>query len=100
MTGILALFYRMLKSLLSANGVNESMITVFVDGYFEEPLRVTKLFGVRAVQHMPIGRKNARVSQHYKAAIASTFRKYSDTKHIIMLEEDLDVSVDFFKLVI
>lgn len=87
----------MLKSLLSSNGVNRTMITVFIDGYFEEPLFVTKLFGIRGVQHMPIGKKNARVSQHYKAAIASTFKEYPDSKHIIILEEDLDVSVDFFK---
>ena len=91
---------RMLKSLLSANGVNLTMVTVFVDGYFEEPLHITKLFGIHAIQHMPIGRRNARVSQHYKAAIATTFRMYPDAKHIIMLEEDLDVSVDFFKLVV
>ena len=89
----------MLKSLLSANGVNGTMITVFIDGYFEEPLHVTKLFGIRAVQHMPIGKQNARVSQHYKTAIASTFKEYMDAKYIIMLEEDLDVSVDFFKWV-
>lgn len=86
----------MLKSLLSANGVNRSMITVFIDGYFEEPLFVTKLFDVRGIQHMPIGKKNSRVSQHYKAAISSTFKEYPDSKHIIILEEDLDVSVDFF----
>ena len=87
----------MLKSLLSANGVNRSMITVFVDGYFEEPLHITKLFGVRVFQHMPIGKRNARVSQHYKAAIATTFKNHADAKHIIMLEEDLDISVDFFE---
>ncbi len=73
------------------------MVTVFVDGYFEEPLYITRLFGVRGVQHMPIGKKNARVSQHYKASITSTFRQFPDAKHIIMLEEDLDVSIDFFK---
>ena len=27
--------YRMLRSLLSAHGVNPKMITVFIDGYFE-----------------------------------------------------------------
>ncbi|XP_065206795.1 protein O-linked-mannose beta-1,2-N-acetylglucosaminyltransferase 1-like isoform X2 [Planococcus citri] len=88
--------YRMLKSLLSATGVNSSMVTVFIDGFFEEPLYVTKLFGIQGVQHMPIGRKNARVSQHYKASIASTFKRFPNSKYIIILEEDLDVSPDFF----
>ncbi|XKL66269.1 hypothetical protein PGB90_009689 [Kerria lacca] len=88
--------YRMLKSLLSSNGVNRNMITVFIDGYYEEPLYVTKLFGIQGIQHMPIGKKNARVSQHYKATITSTFKKFENAKYIIILEEDLDVSIDFF----
>lgn len=58
--------YRMLRSLLSAAGSNPKMITIFIDGYFEEPLEVTKLFGLRGIQHTPIGVKNARISQHYK----------------------------------
>ena len=31
------------------------MITVFIDGYYEEPLAVTKLFGLRGIQHTPLG---------------------------------------------
>lgn len=49
---------------------------------------------------MPIGRRNARVSQHYKAAMASTFREYPNSKYIILLEEDLDVSIDFFRWIL
>lgn len=46
---------RSLRSLLTAPGVNPEMITVFIDGYYEEPLAVTKLFGLRGVQHTPLG---------------------------------------------
>ena len=42
------------------------MVTVFIDGYFEEPLKVARLFGLRGIQHTPIGTRSARVSQHYK----------------------------------
>ena len=42
--------YRMLRSLLSANGANPSMITVFIDGFYAEPLAVAKLFGLRGIQ--------------------------------------------------
>uniref|UniRef100_A0A8C2X284 Protein O-linked-mannose beta-1,2-N-acetylglucosaminyltransferase n=1 Tax=Cyclopterus lumpus TaxID=8103 RepID=A0A8C2X284_CYCLU len=55
--------YRMLRSLLSAHGVNPQMITVFIDGYYEEPMDVVDLFGLKGVQHTPISIKNARVSQ-------------------------------------
>nr|XP_040144536.1 protein O-linked-mannose beta-1,2-N-acetylglucosaminyltransferase 1 isoform X2 [Ictidomys tridecemlineatus] len=46
--------YRMLRSLLSAQGVSPQMITVFIDGYYEE------------------------------------------AKFAVVLEEDLDIAVDFF----
>ncbi|XP_043941881.1 protein O-linked-mannose beta-1,2-N-acetylglucosaminyltransferase 1 [Protopterus annectens] len=88
--------YRMLRSLLSAQGVNPQMITVFIDGYYEEPMDVVDLFGLKGVQHTPIGIKNARVSQHYKASLTATFNLHPDAKFAIVLEEDLDVSVDFF----
>uniref|UniRef100_A0A8D2KSF4 Protein O-linked-mannose beta-1,2-N-acetylglucosaminyltransferase n=1 Tax=Varanus komodoensis TaxID=61221 RepID=A0A8D2KSF4_VARKO len=55
--------YRMLRSLLSAQGVNPQMITVFIDGYYEEPMDVVELFGLKGIQHTPISIKNARVSQ-------------------------------------
>lgn len=32
--------YRMLRTLLNTPGVNRSAVTVFIDGYFEEPLQV------------------------------------------------------------
>ncbi|PSN55689.1 Protein O-linked-mannose beta-1 [Blattella germanica] len=88
--------YRMLRSLLSAHGANPETMTVFVDGYFEEPLEVTKLFGLRGIRHAPIGSKNARISQHYKAALTATFNVFPSAKHAIVVEEDLDVSPDFF----
>ena len=89
--------YRMLRSLLSSFGCNPSMITVFIDGYFEEPLEVTKLFGLRGIQHTPIGVRNGRISQHYKASLTATFNLFPDSQYVIILEEDLDVSPDFFQ---
>uniref|UniRef100_UPI00398F03BB protein O-linked-mannose beta-1,2-N-acetylglucosaminyltransferase 1 isoform X2 n=1 Tax=Pristiophorus japonicus TaxID=55135 RepID=UPI00398F03BB len=88
--------YRMLRSLLSAQGVNPEMIIVFIDGYYEEPMDVVELFGLKGVQHTPISIKNARVSQHYKASLTATFNLHPDGKFAVVLEEDLDISVDFF----
>ncbi|MBN3302274.1 PMGT1 acetylglucosaminyltransferase, partial [Amia calva] len=88
--------YRMLRSLLSAQGVNPQMITVFIDGYYEEPMDVVELFGLKGVQHTPISIKNARVSQHYKASLTASFNLHPDAKFAIVLEEDLDISIDFF----
>lgn len=88
--------YRMLRTLLSTPGCNPSMITIFIDGYYEEPLEISKLFGLRGIQHTPIGNKNGRISQHYKSSLTATFNLYPDSKYAIILEEDLDVSPDFF----
>ena len=40
----------MLRRLLSAHGANASMVTVFIDGFFQGPVDVAGLFGIRAVQ--------------------------------------------------
>ena len=39
-------------------------------------MEVAKLFGVRGIQHTPIGVKNARISQHYKASLTATFNLF------------------------
>lgn len=88
--------YRMLRTLLSADGADPEMITVFIDGFYEEPLAVAKLFGLRGIQHTPLGTRNSRISQHYRASLTATFNIYPNAKYAIVLEEDLDVSPDFF----
>ena len=40
------------------------------------PLEVTKLFGLRGIQHTPIGVRNARIAQHYKASITASFNLF------------------------
>ncbi|CAL1544988.1 unnamed protein product [Lymnaea stagnalis] len=88
--------YRMLQTLLSVPGANPKMVTVFIDGYFEEPYAITKLFGLRGIQHTPLGLKNARISQHYKASLTATFNLNPTAQYAIVVEEDLTVSPDFF----
>ena len=55
--------YRAIRSVLSAHGAKKELITVFIDGFFEEPAAVAKLFDLKVVQHVPISSKNARISQ-------------------------------------
>uniref|UniRef100_A0A5F4W6Y4 Protein O-linked-mannose beta-1,2-N-acetylglucosaminyltransferase n=1 Tax=Callithrix jacchus TaxID=9483 RepID=A0A5F4W6Y4_CALJA len=87
--------YRMLRSLLSAQGVSPQMITVFIDGYYEEPMDVVALFGLRGIQHTPISIKNARVSQRPSWDHDVPF-PFQEAKFAVVLEEDLDIAVDFF----
>lgn len=87
----------MLRSLLKADGANKEMMTVFIDGYFEEPMQVVRLFDLKGVRHKPLGTKNARISQHYKASLTALFQDHPQARHAILVEEDLDVAPDFFQ---
>lgn len=41
--------------------------------------------------------RNARIAQHYKASLTATFNIFPAAHYAIILEEDLDVSPDFFR---
>lgn len=86
--------YRMLSTLLSVDGVNASLITVFIDGYYDEPLMVCQLFNLRAVQQKPLARRSARISHHYKSSLTATFELFPDAQLAIIFEEDLDIARD------
>ena len=66
----------MLKTLLSTPGSNSTLTTVYIDGFFQEPADVAKLFGIRYVFHEPQSQKNGRIAQHYKASLTTTFHTY------------------------
>lgn len=86
--------YRMLRSLLSADGVNSSMVTVFIDGFYEDPLLVSQLFSLRAIQQRPLARGSARISHHYKSSLTAAFELFPKAEFAIIFEEDLDVAQD------
>ena len=72
------------------------MIAIYIDGFFKEPYELGKLFGLRIVQHKPVGRANARISQHYYFSLNELFNHYSTSDFAIIFEEDLIVSPDVF----
>ena len=55
--------FRMLKTLRGVQGLMPSMVTVFIDGFFDEPAYVARMFGLKVDQHEPISEKNARIAQ-------------------------------------
>lgn len=54
---------RMLLSLRTVEGLDTGLVTVFIDGFFDEPASVAKLFGLNVEQHAGAGRLNSRISQ-------------------------------------
>ena len=88
--------FRMLRKLLSVAGANPKMITVFVDGVYNETIAVAELFGLRVVINEIKCRHNCRIQQHYKKSLSRTFDDFPLAKFAIILEEDLEVSDDIF----
>ena len=54
---------RMLRGLQKVEGLDPSMLTVFIDGFWKEPASVTRLMGVKLEQHAGVSRVNARITQ-------------------------------------
>lgn len=89
--------YRSLHSVLNAFGVQKDNIIVSIDGDFNDSAAVSNLFGLRTIQTQPQGTKNARISQHYRRALNFTMNdEFKDAEYLIVLEDDLSVSPDFF----
>lgn len=86
--------YRMLRSLLSVQGIQPNMVVVFIDGYYDEPLMVSRLFNLRAVQQRPLGQRSARISHHYKSSLTAAFELFNQAEFAIIFEEDLDIAQD------
>lgn len=72
------------------------MIIVFIDGYYEEFMDVVVLFGLRGIQYIFISIKNVCVFQYYKVSFIVIFNLFLEVKFVVVLEEDLDIVVDFF----
>lgn len=62
---------RMLRGLQKVAGLNPSMVTVFIDGFWKEPASVTRLMGIKLQQHAGVSSKNARIAQVNHARVKS-----------------------------
>lgn len=85
---------RMLLSLRTVEGLDISLVTVFIDGFFDEPASVAKLFDLNVEQHAGVGKLNSRISQvnvhsYYHSHIISLIdRRHADRdafKHLACL---------------
>lgn len=54
---------RMLLGMQKVHGLDTSMMTVFIDGFWPEPASITRLLGVNLEQHAGVSRRNARICQ-------------------------------------
>ena len=88
--------FKMLRKLLSVSGADRRMITVYIDGDYNETKAVAGLFGLNVVVNQIECTGNCRVQQHYRKSLSRAFDDFSDAKAAIILEDDLEVSDDIF----
>ena len=63
---------RMLFSLRRVEGLDPGLVTVFIDGFFDEPSSVAKLFQLNMEQHAGSGKLNSRICQVTLDAMSSS----------------------------
>lgn len=96
---------RMLFSLRRVEGLDPSLVTVFIDGFYDEPSSVAKLLQLNVEQHAGSGKLNARICQVTLNAMSSsvstlTARKsvlFSITANVAKLNEKLLVVIELLK---
>lgn len=89
----------MLRGLLSTLGVDRKLVTVYIDGYFNEVSSIATLFDVNYTENDPKCNGNCHISQHYRYSLKTTFEKNPQAEYAIIFEDDVDVSgdiMDFF----
>ena len=90
--------FRMLYRLLNVPGADRKMMTVFIDGVYNEAKAVAELLGLRVViNQIEIGcHSNCRVQQQYRKSLSKVFNDFPFADVAIIIEEDLEVADDFF----
>ncbi|XP_071518841.1 protein O-linked-mannose beta-1,2-N-acetylglucosaminyltransferase 1-like [Panulirus ornatus] len=88
---------RQVSQLWSSPGGTITPITIFVDGHSPEARALASLLNLPVVEHhnpAPLGR-TSRISSHVKSVLSRVFEQYLEADKAIILEDDLDLSVDF-----
>ncbi|XP_042883723.1 protein O-linked-mannose beta-1,2-N-acetylglucosaminyltransferase 1-like [Penaeus japonicus] len=95
------LLNRCLRHLLSVAGSDPKLTLVVADGKpdgsLDEVRDLVALYGVKYIGHDSGGSNvTIRIQRHYKFAFDSAFHTFPWARKVIVLEEDLRVSPDFF----
>jgi hypothetical protein len=96
-----------IKSLLNARGTNPANMVIFQDGEATRNQEIAKRHGIRLVEHTNslLGNKNkrsymdgaARIAMHYKFSLSKAFDIFLDAPCLIIVEDDLLFSPDFYE---
>ncbi|XP_068214759.1 protein O-linked-mannose beta-1,2-N-acetylglucosaminyltransferase 1-like [Palaemon carinicauda] len=88
--------YHSLRTILSAAGVRPNNILVVLG---DAPKPTTDLLGLLGIKHTTLhtyGEGNAKLFRYYKGVFQLIMQKYSTAQNVIIIDEDVEVSPDFF----
>nr|XP_045582810.1 protein O-linked-mannose beta-1,2-N-acetylglucosaminyltransferase 1-like isoform X2 [Procambarus clarkii] len=89
--------YRSLVTLLRQPGGTLARILVLVDGHHQEVADLLSLLQVQYEEQSSVGVSiGAKISDHYRHALTVAFRRFPNASKVILMEEDLLASPDFF----
>eukprot|EP00055_Hartaetosiga_balthica_P010437 m.44457 g.44457 ORF g.44457 m.44457 type:complete len:716 (+) comp7171_c0_seq2:129-2276(+) len=90
---------RAILSILRAQGAQRKNLLISIDGKddTDEAVDVCRLLDLQVIVHNPQSSKAGKISQHYKFALSKSFSLFPNAEYLIVMEEDLDASVDFYK---
>lgn len=91
-----------IRSLLTVRGVKKEQILVIQDGNMADVATVVKQNSISLVQNHGSLRRGgldgaARIAQHYKFALSTGFDRFPSANAVIIVEDDLLFSPDFYE---
>ena len=84
----------MLYKILHVPGADRKMMTLFIDGFYNETRAVAELLGLKVVINEIECTKICRIQQYYKNSLSRIFDDFPLTDLAIILQEDLEASDD------
>jgi hypothetical protein len=89
-----------LESLFQARGVDKSKVIIVQDGTMAEVKAIASDKGLKVIQNPNTrlrGDGGSRIAQHYKFALTSAFDHFTNANALVIIEDDLLFSPDFYE---
>ena len=87
-----------IRSLLTSPGVRKQNIEVFLGDTSDSVVKFLELLDVKYTKIPVSGQGNSKLFQYYRSVYAAVAQKYNSSTAVIFLDEDVEVSPDFFSL--
>ncbi len=101
-----ALLKETLQSLMKVRGVDSKKILIIQDGNTQDIVKIAQSHSIKVIQNtQSLGLRGsldggARIAQHYKFALTTAFNHFTTSNAVIVVEDDLLFSPDFYEYLV